>query len=292
MDFFLSYLCKWIVQFTSTQCEWLCVPLFLGFAGVGLTSGSTRSVPDIAAPLLSSFPPLHLSATALLICRKKWNFYIGESTFWFFSPDFNRRVEEHSAQRIHCAIKYLNDGFRWTLTCALYAQTNLNEHHFVRFRFFPGSKIKTKPSGRKSKKQGFIKRSIWQYSWTAGELSSSLPRHTERSSAEPTQEAGPACSPVHGAAWRPQMSCNQPITRKQESVPPFRHKKLSLWYTGSPPLNRWPEVDWWQVGLPTAPAAANEQLLNAPCRKKQVGPQQHTTQNPGSCCLCQVEDGI
>lgn len=82
--FFFFYLCKWIVQFTSTQCEWLCVPLFLGSAGAGLTSGPTRSVPDIAAPLLSSFPPLHLSATALLICGKKWNFYIGQSTFWIF----------------------------------------------------------------------------------------------------------------------------------------------------------------------------------------------------------------
>lgn len=76
-------LCKGIDQFTSTQCECLCVPLFLDFARVGLTSGSTRSAPDISAPLLSSFSPRRLSATALLIHRKQWNFYIVYILFFF-----------------------------------------------------------------------------------------------------------------------------------------------------------------------------------------------------------------
>jgi len=42
-----------------TGCVCVCVLLFLGFARVWLTSDSTRSAPDIAAPLLLvSTPPL------------------------------------------------------------------------------------------------------------------------------------------------------------------------------------------------------------------------------------------
>lgn len=62
-------------------CVSVCVCYsFWVFAGVGLTSGSTRSTPDIAAPLRSSFPLLRLSANALLIRSERWNFYIGQTT--------------------------------------------------------------------------------------------------------------------------------------------------------------------------------------------------------------------
>lgn len=160
------------------------MPLFLGFAGVALTSGSTRSAPDFAAPLLSSFPPLHLSATALLICRKKWNsvFYTSESLPFDFFLTLPQGSMSILRSGIQCSTKHLNDGFRWTLTWALYAQTNLNEHHFVRFRFFPGPKIRPNPVGESLKSKALLKDQFWQSSRTTGELSSSLPGRTQSSS--------------------------------------------------------------------------------------------------------------
>lgn len=92
--FFLFHsFCKWTEQFT--QRERLCVLLFLGSGGAGLTPGSTRSAPDIRAPLLSSFPALHLSATAPFIHRKKWIFYIGEFQPLFFPVMPGRGERSH-----------------------------------------------------------------------------------------------------------------------------------------------------------------------------------------------------
>lgn len=68
----------------TCYCFWV-------FAGVGLTSGSTRSAPDISAPLLSSFPLLRSSAAALPIHSEQWNFYIGQTAFFY---NLTQRGEE------------------------------------------------------------------------------------------------------------------------------------------------------------------------------------------------------
>lgn len=98
-------------------CVHLCGLLFLGFTGAGLTSGSTRSAPDITAPLLSSFPLLRLSATALFIRSKRWNFYIGQTAFFYNLTQYEEeqeRIAKAIARRcIKCLIKgpYCHCGF-------------------------------------------------------------------------------------------------------------------------------------------------------------------------------------
>lgn len=117
---------------------------------------------------------------------------------------------------------------------------------------------------------------------------SSLPECTESANVEPIWESGPAHSSVQQGsveiskeqAEALQTSCKQSTRRNQESVLPFGYNNSLTLATGEPSLNRWPDVDCRQVRLSAVPAVAN-QLLQDPCRKKQAGPQQHTTRSPG-----------
>lgn len=141
--------------------------------------------------LLISTPPLVCNSSAHL--QEEMKFSHRSVYLLIFFPEFNTRVEEYSVQRIQRAIKYLNDWFRRTLTCALCAQTNLNEHHFVRFRFFsPGLQIRPNTVGKSPKSKALLKD---QFGSPPGLQGSSCPIFQGAQRAA-VQESGPARSPV------------------------------------------------------------------------------------------------